>query len=791
MSAFPNPLFVACPPLQTFFIDKDTGLPLVQGLVSFFEDANRTSLKPIYTISGVAPNYQFVQIDNPITLSAVGTFQYHNQDIEVYLYPYDSEGNISLYYVTVTSALGVPQFTRQGWPPFELEDIQAIPQDEQVNFIPNGQFLAHFIVPSTSLTTAGTITQPITNIAPGGFTFERPSGSTATDIITFNRFGSYTEFPTGSPRYEVQVQCTSANPADSFKYLGCKFLDVNKFASDTQPYTFFFEAQSLTGDFDIGISIVKNFGTGGSPSSPVVIPISTITLTPNRTNYNVNIIFGTNTNFSIGTNDDDYVQIVFALPTANTFGFTSTDWVLFEGEQAIVSFPVTTTADFLTRGIAGWMPIPDPLGSQLYLPLIQTHSGLTYDSSEIGKIYLTAYTGASPNSNELICDGSQFKTSAYSSLGIPYSRLQNKLFLSDPFNFPLYGTGSSYLTAYIQEGFPDGLRIVTNQQGLQPFTTTASVPFLVNQTHLGQTGIGLSAYITSAGQIYFKNINAGTVTNPTSGTMAVFSSLVIENNSAVQAQIIISSGAPVNPSSYFTFSTIVGNFYGWFTVDSVGSDPTPGGAGIPINILSSYSTTEINYIIKDSINGYQITNLQMTAGNTITPGGYISVYALSQQYIIWYTVDGIGSIPGVPGAYPIEVDVLSTDSASIVALKTQIAINMQFFAIPNLNNLFPRIKNNTSSLSNNDLRVNALSSIGLTTALGSFQDFAVQSHNHSGNVTIHGVSNTGAQNPFTIQFLQQSLSPTPQSQVESLNINYYGLTETRPENLYLNAVIKY
>jgi hypothetical protein len=790
MSAFPNPLFVACPPLQTFFIDKDTGLPLSNGIVTFFEDVNRTSLKPVYVLSGVAPNYQFTQVSSVQVLSNVGTFNYNNRDTELYLYPYDADGNISLYYVTVTNALGVPQFTRQGWPPFELEDIQAIPQDEQVNFIPNGQFLAHFIVPPTSVTSAGTITQPITNIAPGGFTFERPSGSSATDIVTFNRFGSYVQVPSGSPRYEVQVQCTSANPADSFKYLAVKWINVNTFSSDVQPYTFFFEALSLTGNFDVQVVVVKNFGTGGSPSSPVVIPISTITLTPSRQNYNINIIFGANTNFSIGTNDDDYVQVAIALPTANTFGLTTTDWVLFEGEQTIQSFPITTTADFLTRGVAGWMPIPDPLGSELGLYLMQTKSGLAWDDSIIGNIIYSAlpYDSSQPY---LPCDGSQFRTVAYSAIGIPYSRLQSKLFIGAPYNLPRYGTGSTYLTAYIQDGFPNGLRITTNQAGLQPITTTASVPFAVTQTTLGQSDSGLNSSITSAGQVYFKNNAIGAVTNPTAGTMAIFSSTVIQNNANTQAQIILSSGAPVNISSYFTFSTTVGNFYCWFTVNGAGSNPSPGGTPIQINTLSNYTSNEVNYVIKDAMKGWQLTNLQMTAGNTITAGGYISIYAASQQYIIWYTVDGIGTAPSIGGSYLIQVDVLSTDSANIVALKTQAAINVQFFAVPNANNLFLRIRNGTNFLSNNDLRVNQLSAIGLAADVGSFQDYAVQSHNHTGTVTVHGQSNTGSGSPDTIQFIQPPAIPTPQSQVETLVINNYGLTETRSENLYVNAFIRY
>ena len=46
-----NPLVVQCPVLQYYFVDKDTAQAMSAGVVTFYEDNNRTVLKPVYQLS--------------------------------------------------------------------------------------------------------------------------------------------------------------------------------------------------------------------------------------------------------------------------------------------------------------------------------------------------------------------------------------------------------------------------------------------------------------------------------------------------------------------------------------------------------------------------------------------------------------------------------------------------------------------------------------------------------------------------------------------------------------------
>lgn len=401
--------------LQQYFPDKDTGGPLIAGIVSFFSDVSRTQPKDVFIISGTPPNYIYINIGAEIELSSVGTFSYNGNDILPYLFPYDDEGNIQLYYVTCTSALGSPQFTREGIPNIADETASS---EIIKNFIPNGQFLIHNDLPNDGL-----IVDDVTILAQGGWSFVRSTGSTATDYVTFERIAAPLDVPTANPRYQLRVNTQVADSGDTEKDVRIKFLDVNKFASQDQAYTFSFTANTETGTtVAVKFSIIKNYGSGGS--APTKTVVDDITITPTSTIYNTEFIFGTNTDKTIGPNDDDYVELSLTFPLTIASDIVVVDWVLAAGGVPILSFPQTTNAEFSYQSLVAPTPAYD--GSDLYCPLRLTPTGLGYDKSDIGKIFAAMYL--TPEIGELACDGASYITADYSDDGIPYSRLQSKLF---------------------------------------------------------------------------------------------------------------------------------------------------------------------------------------------------------------------------------------------------------------------------------------------------------------------------------------------------------------------------
>lgn len=112
-----DPHYIPAFSIEDVLLDKDTGAPLSGGLVYFEQDNQRGTLKPVYQITGTSPNYTFIQLPNPITLSSIGTFEDSlSNPVIPYFYPYDADGNVELYYVRVTNSDDVPQFDREAQP---------------------------------------------------------------------------------------------------------------------------------------------------------------------------------------------------------------------------------------------------------------------------------------------------------------------------------------------------------------------------------------------------------------------------------------------------------------------------------------------------------------------------------------------------------------------------------------------------------------------------------------------------------------------------------------------------
>jgi len=137
-------------------------------------------------------------------------------------------------------------------------------ENDALNYIPNGQFLLHNDLAATQTLQAGEIREAITDIAPGGWTFERTDASTAKDFVTFDRYDAYAAQPPGNPRYALHFRCSVPDSGDIYKRISVKFPNVNRFSSPTQQYTLGFTGID-NGDTAVSVDfyVRKNFGTGG------------------------------------------------------------------------------------------------------------------------------------------------------------------------------------------------------------------------------------------------------------------------------------------------------------------------------------------------------------------------------------------------------------------------------------------------------------------------------------------------------------------------------------------------
>jgi hypothetical protein len=163
-----NSNYITGPELEDYFVSNQNGEALAHGVVTFYEDTNRSQGKVVFelTFDSLTNQYSYTPLPNPIILSAVGTFQDASGDnVAVYYYPYDEFGNLQLYYITVYDQFGNLQFTREAWPfPNVGGGSSTISNSVGLeNQLSNPQFaLINFVSPlSYTIAGAGTLTIPI------------------------------------------------------------------------------------------------------------------------------------------------------------------------------------------------------------------------------------------------------------------------------------------------------------------------------------------------------------------------------------------------------------------------------------------------------------------------------------------------------------------------------------------------------------------------------------------------------------------------------------------------------
>lgn len=565
--------------LESVFLDKLTGQVLAGGRVEFYIENSNTP-KNVYITTGSPPS-SFVPLGSTVTLDSIGQYSDGVNSVVVYYYPFNAAGELELYRVKVYSSDNILQFTREAWPPIAVNLQPVNNADTGVkNYIPNGQFLSHNNNPVNDTTTETGVT--ISNIAQGGWSFKKTTVGTGVYAISFV---SNTGFPSGLqdyPPFAVNINCTSFNASDTKRDLTMQWPDVNIFSrklsgSETNPYNLFFKGKLNSGSSEtFSIYMIRNFGTGGSATIEDLIGSVTVNNTYSSLpgEFNVTVYMPDNSNYTVGPGS--FISLSVRGPT-NTYNVQFTDFVLTLGASTRAQFPVMTNDEQLSRSVTGYMPTPNPDGSDLYLPLRLTPKGIEFDHSEIGSL-VTTLAATPPAGNLLPMDGTGYLFTGYNaSTGIPYSRLGTFLtniidyYIATPGNqiygnavypagidIPLFGSGESFVNAYGVVGQPTQFDLVINEGA-----GIATIPTV------GDTGWGA---ITNSDPVF--TFTVGSV--PTAGKYFTFT-------------------APVtNPVSYYV----------WFTVNGAGNDPAPGGTGIVCALTNTETTSTVPIKIMSAINQY-------------------------------------------------------------------------------------------------------------------------------------------------------------------------------------------
>lgn len=356
--------------LQDYFVDKTTGAPLSGGVLTFYQDNSRTTLKNVYYLSGSPGSYTYIALPNPLTLSDVGTIEDANgNDVIPLFYPYSELDNTTKqpYYITVYSSDGILQFTRQNFPINPPSSGGGTTGATNVNLIANNEFWRNIgSLNATTLTNSFTLnggTLYYATIAPSqhdGFTdmsdiqFIKDANG-ATDTLTFEKFvGSFPDqtIPNDiTPEFYLNVNCTGAG-SETVKYVQVPIqLHVDSL-SGVLTCTAVIDAMAVTGNPSITLKLFQFLGTG--VTSPGAVTLETIPLSNDWAKYTVTFSMPSAQGLTLGNGGDDALYLQIGFTPASTFDINiakpavylasaapTNDWQTYDDINAIISSPRT------------------------------------------------------------------------------------------------------------------------------------------------------------------------------------------------------------------------------------------------------------------------------------------------------------------------------------------------------------------------------------------------------------------------------------------------------------------
>ena len=252
--------------LESYLVDKDSGLPLANGTLSFYRDIARNTPKTVYQLTGSPPNYTYTALPNPVPLSAVGTPQDAAGDnVSIYGFPYDSEDNLDLYYVVCADSNGVVQFTREAIPNISGGDNPVIDDFPIQNQISNPQFTQVFINANQAITySASAATNQVFEFAPnwdfvisgtGTVTVERIAIAGIDNVVT-------------SPPYVIDI---SVSLGITSCYLRQRFYLNSGLWASTSNESIFLSGALIARNELAGSSGIQMFYVASSGGSPISI----------------------------------------------------------------------------------------------------------------------------------------------------------------------------------------------------------------------------------------------------------------------------------------------------------------------------------------------------------------------------------------------------------------------------------------------------------------------------------------------------------------------------------------
>jgi hypothetical protein len=168
--------------------------------------------------------------------------------------------------------------------------------------------------------------------ATGSYTLDRwvigYDGTAGTFVVSQGNLG----VSNAPSKYGLQWNQTVAGSGDTYRQLIERIEGAHQFAGQT--VTLSFTAFTSGSSFTLGSSLGQYFGTGGSPSAAVYTATQNVTVSGATTRNSLTFSIPSITGKTLGSNSDDYLQLIFTQPLNATFNLQIWDVLLELGSVA-------------------------------------------------------------------------------------------------------------------------------------------------------------------------------------------------------------------------------------------------------------------------------------------------------------------------------------------------------------------------------------------------------------------------------------------------------------------------
>ncbi len=296
-------------PLNQYFVDKDSGLPLAAGTLTFYRDSARNEPKQVFQLTGAPGSYTYTALPNPITLSSVGTVQNAGGDNEViYYYPFDDQGNVDLYYIVCRDSNGIEQWSREAWPNLTAGNDPTNEPFHITNQISNPQFTNILI--NEGMTTTYTVSAPTNQVFEFAPNWDFVISGTGTVVVQRIAIAGNDNVVT-SPPYVLDVTVSTGITSCQLR----QRMNVNSgLWASTDSQSIFLAGALIARNENIGTTGLQMLYAESSGGVPVVIVDDTFT------NAQFEVLRGTTataipSSTNTDTGENGYIDIYISFPT--------------------------------------------------------------------------------------------------------------------------------------------------------------------------------------------------------------------------------------------------------------------------------------------------------------------------------------------------------------------------------------------------------------------------------------------------------------------------------------------